>query len=63
MLFKDMVRDVKGKWTFKAPGGPARFPGADDGPKGPAPTMGQHTHEILSALGYSEAEILAASGA
>jgi len=49
--------------TFKAPGGPARFPGADDGPKGPAPTMGQHTHEILSALGYNEAEILAASGA
>ena len=43
--------------SFRAPGGPARFPGADDGPKGPAPSMGQHTDEILQGLGYSAAEI------
>ena len=49
--------------TFKAPGGPVRFPGADDGPKGPAPTMGQHTDEILTGLGLNPDQIAAASGA
>ena len=43
--------------TFKAPGSPARFPGADDGPKGPAPAFGEHTRSTLSDLGMSEAEI------
>jgi crotonobetainyl-CoA:carnitine CoA-transferase CaiB-like acyl-CoA transferase len=36
-----------------------RFPGADDGPKGPSPTPGQHTAEVLASLGLSEAEIKA----
>ena len=43
--------------SFRAPAAPARFPGADDGPKGPAPALGQHTREILAGLGYSAAEI------
>jgi crotonobetainyl-CoA:carnitine CoA-transferase CaiB-like acyl-CoA transferase len=43
--------------TFTAPAGPARFPGADDGPKGPAPHLGEHTAQVLSELGYSSAEI------
>jgi crotonobetainyl-CoA:carnitine CoA-transferase CaiB-like acyl-CoA transferase len=51
--------------TFTAPGGPARFPGADDGPKGPAPRLGEHTAQVLAELGYSDAEIdaLKAAGA
>ena len=51
--------------VFRAPGAPARFPGADDGPKGPAPTLGQHTDEVLAGVGFSAAEIAAlrASGA
>jgi crotonobetainyl-CoA:carnitine CoA-transferase CaiB-like acyl-CoA transferase len=49
--------------TFPAPAGPARFPGADDGPKGPAPRLGQHTAEVLAELGYSAAEIEAMKAA
>ncbi|MCI4645642.1 MAG: CoA transferase [Hyphomonadaceae bacterium] len=43
--------------TYRAPASPVRFPGADDGPKGPSPAMGEHTRDILAMLGYSEAAI------
>jgi crotonobetainyl-CoA:carnitine CoA-transferase CaiB-like acyl-CoA transferase len=55
----DMPSKIAGE-TFRSPGGPARFHGADDGPKGPAPSLGQHTREVLKSVGYSEAEIEAA---
>ncbi len=45
--------------TFRAPAAPARFAGADDGPKGPAPSLGQHTDEVLRDAGFSTAEIAA----
>lgn len=45
--------------TYASPASPVRFPGADDGPKGPSPTMGQHTEEVLAALGRSKEEIKA----
>jgi len=50
---------------INAPGSPVRFPGADDGPKGPAPKLGEHTRAVLAQLGYSDAEIdaLLSSGA
>ena len=50
---------------FRAPAAPARFPGAEDGPRGAAPSLGQHTDEVLAAIGFSAAEIAAmrASGA
>jgi len=51
--------------VMNAPAGPIRFPGADDGPKGPSPRAGEHTRAVLAAAGYSDAEIdaLYASGA
>lgn len=56
------IVDMPGKTpgeTFRAPAGPARFHGADDGPKGPGPALGQHTRDVLRSVGYSEAEIAA----
>jgi crotonobetainyl-CoA:carnitine CoA-transferase CaiB-like acyl-CoA transferase len=41
----------------KAPGAPVRFPGASDGPKGPAPRPGEHTRAILQQAGYGAEEI------
>lgn len=51
--------------AFPAPASPIRFPGADDGPKGPSPRTGEHTRAVLAEAGYSQAEIdaLYASGA
>ncbi len=51
--------------SFSAPAAPIRFPGADDGPKGHPPAVGEHTRVVLREAGYSEAEIdaLYASGA
>ncbi len=53
--FVDMPDGAGG--TYRAPAAPARFPGADDGPKGPAPGLGQHTREVLSQLGYEAAQV------
>ena len=41
--------------TFASPASPIRFPGSDDGPKGPSPRVGEHSRDVLAALGY-EAE-------
>jgi crotonobetainyl-CoA:carnitine CoA-transferase CaiB-like acyl-CoA transferase len=43
--------------TFPAPAGPARFPGAEDGPRGPAPALGEHTAAVLAEIGWSEDQI------
>ena len=43
--------------TFRSPASPVRFPGANDGPKGPAPRFGEHTRTILETLGRSSSEV------
>ncbi len=43
--------------TFPSPASPVRFPGADDGPKGPSPKLGEHTRAVLDGLGLPETEI------
>jgi crotonobetainyl-CoA:carnitine CoA-transferase CaiB-like acyl-CoA transferase len=48
--------------AFPAPAGPARFPGAEDGPRGPAPSLGEHTAAVLAEIGWSEAEIAGVMG-
>lgn len=45
------------KGTHLAPASPIRFPGADDGPKGPSPDLGEHTLAVLKQYGYSDADI------
>jgi len=45
--------------SYASPASPVRFPGADDGPKGPSPAPGQHTADVLASLGRSEADIAA----
>ncbi len=48
--------------TFKAPASPARFPGAEDGPRGPAPKLGADTATVFRELGWSEGQIAALTG-
>lgn len=43
--------------TFPSPASPIRFPGADDGPKGPSPKLGEHTRAILEGLGLPAGDI------
>lgn len=51
------VPEQDGSGTYRAPASPIRFHGADDGPKGPSPALGQHTLDVLRAAGYSDADI------
>jgi len=43
--------------TFSSPASPIRFPGTDDGPKGPSPKQGEHSRDVLSSLGYDAKKI------
>ena len=48
-----------GYGTFRTVANPLRIQGADIGPRGPAPSVGQHTREVLAGLGLSPDEVAA----
>ena len=43
--------------SFASPASPIRFPGTDDGPKGPSPRQGEHSQDVLKSLGYDQDKI------
>lgn len=43
--------------AFRSPAAPARFPGADAARRPSAPSLGEHTREVLTAAGYSPGEV------
>lgn len=43
--------------SYASVASPIRFPGTDDGPKGPSPTLGEHSRDVLLGLGISDAEV------
>jgi len=43
--------------SFRTVASPIRIRGANVGPRGPAPDLAAHTHEVLTALGYSPEEM------
>lgn len=43
--------------SFASPASPIRFPGTDDGPKGPSPQVGEHSEKILTDLGLGKDDI------
>lgn len=51
------VPSAVGSGTFASPASPVRFPGADDGPKGPSPHPGEHSRSVMEALGLDTGEI------
>lgn len=59
MIAAGGVVDIPGRagGSTKAPGAPVRFPGANDGPRGPSPQCGEHTRTVLAEIGYADAEI------
>ena len=50
--------------SFASPASPIRFPGTNDGPKGSSPLKGQHSRDVLNAIGYDadQIEALLAAG-
>lgn len=45
--------------TFRAPAAPARFPGVEDQPRGPAPALGADTAAVFRELGWDEEKVAA----
>jgi crotonobetainyl-CoA:carnitine CoA-transferase CaiB-like acyl-CoA transferase len=60
-LFPEVEHPVTGRLRTVAI--PIRIRGADVGPRGPAPDVGQHTNEVLTEIGFTAEEVAALAGA
>ena len=56
-LFPELQHPALG--TYRTVNAPMRFNSADVRPRGPAPTVGEHTEQILREAGLSQPEIQA----
>ena len=56
---RDMVVEIDqpGAGPVRQLGTPVKLSRTPGGPQGPGPALGQHTHEVLAGLGYSDEEI------
>lgn len=54
-MFPNIDHDTLG--SYRSVRAPMRFRDADVQPRGPAPTLGQHSRDVLAAAGFSAAEI------
>ena len=59
-LAREMVRDVgtHAGAPMRTLGHPVKYSDAETPIRRPAPTLGQHTAEVLSEYGFSEAEMV-----
>ena len=54
-MFPSLTHDTAG--TFRTVAAPLKLRGVDTTPRGPAPELGEHTREVLTEAGLSDAEI------
>jgi len=61
VLFRKMVVDIpqNGGGTVKAPGNPIKLSIDNTDSYTPPPLLGQHTRDVLRAIGYSDDRIAA----
>ena len=51
------IEDPECDEKYRSLASPVKFHDTDDGPKGPAPKLGEHNSEILSGIGFTKEEI------
>ena len=56
-LADDMSEHMRPKQNYSTVSSPVKFHNSDDGPKGPAPKLGQDNFEVLKGIGINEEEI------
>jgi len=65
VLARDMVKEIEHPscGTIKLVNTPVKFSESTPGIRTPPPTLGQHTSEVLTQIGYSEKQVEELRGA